>query len=303
MASTPVTTPAVSSKQSSIGPIVAIALIVLAIVLYFTLDTKTAAPNFTVYHFAALGFILFFAGMASGMTGFAFSAIGAMALFLLPPIVAVPMLQACSFFNQGLSIAKLRKDMPKTLHDWFPYGPGPAILGGLAGVEAGVWILNHLPGAGIMLILGILITLYSVYSTFKPEGFVLHHDHGDWPTGVVVGALGGAIGGFTAFPGLTVVVWVSLRDLAKAKARAITQPFIMTLQLAALITNAIHHPQNFGKPFWIMLALTVPAVLPGTLTGVWIYHRISEVNFKRAVFILLLVTGVGLLVKGWGGLH
>jgi uncharacterized membrane protein YfcA len=302
MASTQVTAPAVPSKPSSTGPIVAIALIALAIVLYFTLDTKTAAPDFTVYHFAALGFILYFAGLASGMTGFAFSAIGAIALFLLPPIVAVPMLQACSFFNQMLSIGKLRKDMPKALHDWFPYGPGPAILGGLAGVEAGVWILNHLPGAGIMLILGILITLYSLYSTFKPKDLIVQ-GFGGWPTGVVVGALGGAIGGFTAFPGLPVVLWVSLRDLAKAKARAIVQPFIVTLQLAALITNAIHHPHNFGKPFWIMLALTVPAVLPGTLTGLWIYHRISEVNFKRVVFILLLVTGVGLLLKGWGGLH
>jgi len=98
-------------------------------------------------------------------------------------------------------------------------------------------------------------------------------------------------------------MWTGVRDITKAKVRALVQPFIITLQLAALITNAIHYPSHFGKPYWIMLALTVPAVLPGTLTGVWIYHKISEVNFKRVVFVLLIVVGVGLIVKGWSGLR
>jgi uncharacterized membrane protein YfcA len=52
-----------------------------------------------------------------------------------------------------------------------------------------------------------------------------------------------------------------------------------------------------------MLALTIPAVLPGTLTGVWIYHRLSESTFKRTVFVLLLLVGVLLVAKGWSGLH
>ena len=88
-----------------------------------------------------------------------------------------------------------------------------------------------------------------------------------------------------------------MRDLPKAKARAIVQPFIFALQIAALVQNGIQHPKNFGAPFWIMLALSVPVVLPGTLTGVWLYHRISEMNFKRACFVLLGIAGIGLLVK------
>ena len=56
-----------------------------------------------------------------------------------------------------------------------------------------------------------------------------------------------------------------------------------------------------GVGFWIMLALTVPVVLPGTLTGVWLYERISEADFKRACFVLLGVSGVGLRVKALPG--
>jgi hypothetical protein len=151
-------------------------------------------------------------------------------------------------------------------------------------------------------VIGTLVCIYSLYLTFKPKGFIIRGYDGAG-TGAAVGALGGLIGGFTAFPGLAIVMWTGVRDITKAKVRALVQPFIVALQLAALITNAIHHPSHFGKPYWIMLALTVPAVLPGTLTGVWIYHKVSEVNFKRVVFVLLLVTGVGLLVKGWGGLR
>ena len=292
--------PKTAKKASYKGLILPIAMIGLAILLYFTLDTKVAAPSFTLFDFITLAIILFVAGLMSGLTGFAFSAIGALTLFLLPPIVAVPMLQGLSACNQVLSLGKLRKDMPRTLHEWFPYGPGPAILGGLAGVWVGTWVLNKLPGQRITLILGILIILYALYSLFKPSGVKIH-GFGGAPSGVVVGALGGAIGGFTAFPGLTVVVWTGLRDLAKAPTRAIVQPFILTLQIAALITNGIQHPKNFGGPFWIMLALTIPVVLPGTLTGVWLYNRISELDFKRACFVLLGIAGVGLIVKAESG--
>jgi uncharacterized protein len=186
--------------------------------------------------------------------------------------------------------------MPKTAAEWWPGGPGPAILGGLAGVPVGVWLLNNLPGPRIVLTLGILIILYSVYSLWKPAGLKIH-GLGGAPSGAVVGALGGAIGGFTAFPGLTVVIWTGIRDLAKAQSRAIVQPFIITLQLSSLLTNGIQHPKNFGAPFWTALVLMIPVVLPGTLLGVWLYHRISEVDFKRACFILLGISGVGLLVK------
>ena len=253
-------------------------------------------PGLTLSVFLALALILFMAGLMSGLTGFAFSAIGALTLFLLPPLTAVPLLQALSACNQMLSLGKLRKEMPKTWREWWPGGPGPAILGGLTGVEAGVWLLNNLPGPRIVMALGALITIYSIYSLCKPTGLKIH-GFGGAPSGFVVGALGGAIGGFTAFPGLTVVVWTGLRNLSKAQSRAIVQPFILTLQILSLVTNGMQHPKNFGMPFWTLLALMIPVVLPGTLTGVWLYHRVSELDFKRACFILLGIAGVGLLIK------
>jgi hypothetical protein len=36
-------------------------------------------------------------------------------------------------------------------------------------------------------------------------------------SGSVVGAVGGAIGGFTAFPGLAVVMWTGLRNVTRVE--------------------------------------------------------------------------------------
>ena len=41
----------------------------------------------------------------------------------------------------------------------------------------------------------------------------------------------------------------------------------------------------------------VPIVLPCTLMGVRLYRSLSDVNFRRVTFILLGVSGVGLLIK------
>jgi uncharacterized protein len=297
-------TTAVVLKKNSYGNLIfALALVAGGVILFFTLNTEAAAPGFTLNKFIELWVILYFSGLICGISGFAFSSIGNLSQLLIPPITAVPMLQGLSIFNQLTSITKLRKDMPKKLREWFPNGPGPAILGGFLGVQAGVWILNNLPGPILTLTIGILVCIYSLYLIFKPTRFTINGYDGP-ATGSVVGALGGAIGGFTAFPGLAVVMWTGIRKtISKSQTRAIVQPFIVFLQIAAIATNAYHNPGRFGKPYWIMLALTIPSVLPGTLTGLWIYHKLSEVNFKRVVFILLMLVGATLVIKGWAGMY
>ena len=54
---------------------------------------------------------------------------------------------------------------------------------------------------------------------------------------------------------------------------------------------------EFRFRFWILLAICLPVVLPGTLGGVLVYRRISDVNFKRVSFFLLGLSGLGLLAK------
>ena len=112
-----------------------------------------------------------------------------------------------------------------------------------------------------------------------------------------MGAAGGIVGGFSAFPGSMPVVYLGLRGLGKAETRGITQPYILALQLVSLSILALTHSAIFDTKFWLLWALTLPAVLLGSFTGVALYRRMSEVNFRRAVLILLIVSGVSLVAK------
>jgi uncharacterized membrane protein YfcA len=285
------------SRTPSATAFVPVALMIgVAIASYLFLQGAIAAPGFRVPHFLALAGLLFTAGFMSGLAGFAFSAIGSLSLLLLPPILGVPLLQGLSAVNQLLSLRQLRDQMPRTAAEWWPAGPGPCIAGGLLFVPLGVWVLNNLPAAKLMLVFGVLLTLYSLYSLVKPAHLRIERFDSAL-SGVVVGAIGGTIGGFTAFPGMAVVVWTGLRDLPKAATRAIVQPFILTLQIVSLGTNIALHPHNFGVRFWALFLATIPVVLPGTTAGVSMYHRISENNFKRFCFVLLLIAGAGLILK------
>ncbi len=150
-----------------------------------------------------------------------------------------------------------------------------------------------------MTVFGSFLVLYCLYSLFKPTGAKIHGFDGPW-TAAVVGFIGGAFGGFTAFPGAAVVVWTGLRELPKAQNRAIVQPYIIMSQIFSLALIAWLHPQYLSHRYWMLLLYTLPAVLPGTFGGVMMYRRISDVNFRRISFFLLGLSGAALLIRIYG---
>lgn len=249
---------------------------------------------------AALVLILGLSAIMSGLSGFGFSAIGALCLWLLPPKLGVPLLMTLSSANQLMSLRQLKQDM-RPVREWWPEGPAPYLLGGFVGVPIGLSILHALPTVKLMAVFGGFLIVYAAYSMLKPEGLHVERKSG-WPASALVGLAGGVIGGFTAFPGATVVVWSGLRQLPKAQSRSIVQPYILGLQLVSLAMLAIQRPETFSPTYWALLVITVPIVLPCTLLGVNLYKSLSDINFRRITFMLLGTSGLGLLIKAAGAL-
>jgi hypothetical protein len=244
----------------------------------------------------ALVAILAASALMSGLSGFGFSAIGAICLWLLPPTLGVPLLMSLSTANQLMSIGQLKGDM-KPRHEWWPDGPAPYLLGGVAGVPIGLAILHAMPTTTLMLAIGGFLVAYAAFSMLRSEGLHVSLKGGGWLSSSLVGMAGGVIGGFTAFPGAAVVVWSGLRRQPKAESRAIVQPYILGLQVVSLALLAVERPQTFGAAFWILLAVTLPVVLPCTVIGVKLYRSLSDLNFRRVTFMLLGTSGCGLLIK------
>ena len=243
---------------------------------------------------AAIALVLFLAGVVSGLSGFAFSAVAAGILWLLPPLQAVPLIMLLSTCNQLLSVGALRKEL--VLRST-PEREGALayIAGGLGGVPIGLRLLQALPTRMFASGLGLFLVIYSVAVLLKPDRLRIRLS--GWKPAMAAGAAGGLVGGFSAFPASIPAVYLGLRGLTKAETRSITQPYILVMQLISLSILALTHRGIFNIEFWLLWALTLPAVLLGTSTGVALYRRMSEVNFRRAVLILLMVSGVSLTAK------
>jgi uncharacterized membrane protein YfcA len=238
--------------------------------------------------------VLFCAGVVSGLAGFAFSAVAACVLWLMPPLQAMPLIMLLSTCNQLLSIGKLRREMT-LLGNAEREGALPYIIGGLVGVPFGVALLRGLPVSWFAAGLGLFLIVYSTFTLVLPGRVRLTLS--GWQVAGAVGALGGVVGGFSGFGASILVVYLGLRDADKSAVRGITQPFIVVMQLVSLGVLAAVDPAVFGSLFWLLCAVTLPAVLLGTSTGVALYRRLSDHNFRRAVLLLLIVSGASLVAK------
>jgi hypothetical protein len=89
----------------------------------------------------------------------------------------------------------------------------------------------------------------------------------------------------------------------KYRQRAVSQPFILVMQIAALLAISLarwpvtgNGGFTGGGGFDTSDLLFIPASLLGTSIGLALYRRLSDSQFVRTVNILLVVSGVGYIV-------
>jgi uncharacterized protein len=252
--------------------------------------------------FAILLTILAAASFMSGLSGFGFSAVGAVVLWIMPATHAVPLLMALSIASQ-LAASKGLGINATTLHRWLPDAPAPFIVGGLLGLPAGLWVLRELSANLLAAAFGAVLVAYSCWSMLAPKELKLKTSTPQ--ASLAVGVVGGFIGGFTAFPGCAVVVWLGLTGLNKQRQRATLLPYILTMQAVALMLlgSAVDHDKpTLGLAFWILLASLVPLVIVFTRLGIAAFHRITDVDFRSVTIGLLGFSGAGLVAKGGVGI-
>lgn len=232
---------------------------------------------------AAVGMAIFLAALVSSIAGFAFSALaGAPLLFLLgDPVRVVLTMVVCSIAIQSYCVFALRRSIQwRTL--------GPFVAAGMLGVPVGVWLLIRIPPAVFGVGLGIFLTAYGLYMLFRGAP---PKRPGTWRSDALAGALGGLTGGLCGFPGAFVTIWCGMRGWTKEQQRAVYQPYILVMQLAALAYLGFQAPETIGLNAFV---LYVPLALMGASLGLAVFRRLSTRQFTLAVNALLLVSGIAL---------
>ncbi len=93
-------------------------------------------------------------------------------------------------------------------------------------------------------------------------------------------------------PGAVPVIYCDLRGQSKEAQRALVQPFILGMQVLALALFLAHG--DIGQEVVDDLLLALPALAAGVMVGLVLFGRVPDAQFRRAVLVLLLVTGIAM---------
>jgi uncharacterized membrane protein YfcA len=227
------------------------------------------------------------AGFVQGLSGFAFALV-AMSFWVwtIDPMLAAALVVFGSLLGQILAMFSVRRgvNMARLL---------PFVIGGLAGIPLGVFVLPLLNANLFKVFLGILLAVWCPVMLLTPKLPALRAG-GKLADGVI-GAIGGFMGGIGGFSGVIPTLWCNLRQLDKDEQRAVIQNFNLTMQIVTFATYV--GSGIITRKTLPMFAVVAPAMLIPTLLGTRLYHGISEVTFRRIVLSLLTLSGIALLAS------
>jgi uncharacterized protein len=269
--------------RSRTGELLAIGLAIALVAFLSLLPQPAAAAERASAVVAGVATAVFVAALVSSIAGFAFSALaGAPLLFLLgDPVHAVATMVMCSIAIQAYCVFALRRSIQwRTL--W------PFLAAGIVAVPVGVWLLVRIPVGIFAVGLGVFLTAYGLYMLFRGAPPVLR---GTWRADAVAGVLGGLTGGLSGFPGAFVTIWCGMRGWSKERQRAVYQPYILAMQVVALVALGFQVPGVIGRE---TLLLYMPLALLAACLGFAVFRRLSTRQFTVAVNAMLLVSGVAL---------
>jgi uncharacterized protein len=235
----------------------------------------------------ALAIPIFLGGVASGFSGFAFSAIsGVVLLHFLEPLLAIPLMMCCSIASQISSLAVVRQFV-----QWRKCAP--LLVGGAAGVPIALYFLTLTNAHAFRILVGIFLVGYAIYMLTKP-GFGMIRQAASPLVRTVVGFAGGLVGGLTAMPGSLPIIWCDLRGVSKEHQRGEVQPFILLTQAFAVVL-LFSRPATLHPDLLVALPLAIPAVIAGTFVGILLWGKIDDAKFRYSVLSMLLISGLILI--------
>jgi uncharacterized membrane protein YfcA len=229
------------------------------------------------------------ASVVSSIAGFAFSAIAGALLFHLmsDPVPAVQIMMVCSIANQMAMTWSLRRDVQGC-------SLGVFLIGGLFGLPVGVWLLLHANHAVYVRALGAFLLAYGIWMLLRRPVTLRRQSRA---LDFAIGWLGGVTGGAAAFPGAPVTIWCGFKGWDKTRQRALFQPFILLMQLAAVVAIGVAKPHAGPFPAFDLTVLScIPASLLGTSIGLLLFRWISDRQFAMGVNLLLITSGISYLM-------
>jgi len=225
------------------------------------------------------------AGFVTGLAGFG-TALVALAFWLhvADARLAGPLVAICAVASQVTALGVIWRGLhwPRL---W------PMLLGGMAGLPAGVLLLNQVDTEALKGVVGVVLVSYALYNLLR--GHVRVPCWGGRTADGLVGGLGGVLGGASGLAGVAPTVWCAMRGWPADQQRGAYQPYTLAVLALAIPGHAL----NGGLDTRVLAAsaIAVPLSLAAGWVGVACYGRLDDRQFRLVVLWLLLASGLLLL--------
>jgi uncharacterized protein len=228
---------------------------------------------------------VFVAGAMSGATGISFSLIaGPVFLMVYPAPEAVALTAMGSLIGQLFGIALLRGSIAYKIRL-------PLITAGLLGVPLGTLLLTYCDAhlmrvclGGLILVSGLRSLLQRVALNPKPTSRLCE---------AFVGLVGGVTGGLAGAASMVPEIWCAARGLDKEQRRAVSQPYVIAVQIASLASLSVQGvpDASLANTYFLVVPLLV-----GVGIGISGFQIASSITVTRAAMSVAVASGLTLLL-------
>jgi uncharacterized membrane protein YfcA len=227
------------------------------------------------------------AGFVQGLSGFAFGLV-AMGIWAwsLDPVLAGPLVVFGSLVGQILATGSSWR----SLH---PLRALPFVLGGVLGVPLGVALLRYINPVAFKASVGVLLVVWCPIMLFARDLPRVAWG-GRWAD-AGIGWIGGIMGGLGGLTGPAPILWAALRGWERHTQRAVFQVFNLCMHSLTMTLYIVSG--TVPSRAWPLFAVMLPAMLVPSIVGYRLYHRISDLAFRRVVLGLLTASGAILIAS------
>jgi len=237
---------------------------------------------------AAASFVQGLAGFGIGLVALAFLP------YLMTPSTAVVLMTVLAIVFCCVVFIPLRRDFQVA-------GVDALLVGTLAGMPLGVWILASVPASLLARLIGAVLILVVA---LEMAGFNPRNLPGrGW--GLVAGVFSGVIGGAVGTPGPPAIIYMTAQGWSPRVIKANLQAFLVVNQLIILvgycqliILVGYWWAGLLTAEVWRLSAYFALPAVAGLLAGMRLFDRVDHARFRRIVFLVLLGSGIALLAGG-----
>ncbi|MFP3903365.1 MAG: sulfite exporter TauE/SafE family protein [Armatimonadota bacterium] len=181
---------------------------------------------------------------------------------------------------------------------WREYGIIMLYMG--IGVPAGFWAAGVAPEVILRLVLGLFVFTVAVANLIQMAINDGHGDDGDVPLfericlrTLVIGA--GVIHGMFTTGGPPLVIYAARALKSKGLFRVTLAMVWLTLNV--IIVSGWYLDGRIQEVAWPLAGITIPFIIIAVFIGDHFHHRMPEQLFRKAAYVLLLISGGSLIYK------